>query len=98
MAQYTFETKKDTRSGFGAGMEYLSLNNPKVVALCADLIGSLKLEAFIKNSPERFFQTGIAEANMIGIAAGLAVVVTFHLLQHLQILVPVGYMTRFVNP
>ncbi|MEY4611830.1 MAG: hypothetical protein RL246_2149 [Bacteroidota bacterium] len=73
MAQYTFETKKDTRSGFGAGMEYLSLNNPKVVALCADLIGSLKLEAFIKNSPERFFQTGIAEANMIGIAAGLAV-------------------------
>jgi transketolase len=54
-------------------MEYLSLNNPKVVALCADLIGSLKLEAFIKNSPERFFQTGIAEANMIGIAAGLAV-------------------------
>lgn len=73
MAQYTFETKKDTRSGFGAGMEYLSLNNPKVVALCADLIGSLKLEAFIKNSPDRFFQTGIAEANMIGIAAGLAV-------------------------
>jgi transketolase len=73
MAQYTFETKKDTRSGFGAGMEYLSLNNPKVVALCADLIGSLKLEAFIKNSPERFFQTGIAEANMIGIAAGLAI-------------------------
>ena len=73
MAQYTFETKKDTRSGFGAGMEYLSMNNPKVVALCADLIGSLKLEAFIKNSPERFFQTGIAEANMIGIAAGLAV-------------------------
>ena len=73
MAQYTFETKKDTRSGFGAGMEYLSLNNPKVVALCADLIGSLQLEAFFKNSPERFFQTGIAEANMIGIAAGLAV-------------------------
>ncbi len=73
MAQYTFDTKKDTRSGFGAGMEYLSLNNPKVVALCADLIGSLKLEAFIKNSPERFFQTGIAEANMIGISAGLAI-------------------------
>ena len=73
MAQYTFDTKKDTRSGFGAGMEYLSLNNPKVVALCADLIGSLKLEAFIKNCPERFFQTGIAEANMIGISAGLAI-------------------------
>ena len=73
MALFTYETKKDTRSGFGAGMEYLSQNNPKVVALCADLIGSLKLEAFIKNSTERFFQTGIAEANMIGISAGLAV-------------------------
>ncbi|TBH73743.1 transketolase family protein [Aquirufa nivalisilvae] len=71
--KFTYETKKDTRSGFGAGMEYLSQNNPKVVALCADLIGSLKLEAFIKNSPERFFQTGIAEANMIGISAGLAI-------------------------
>lgn len=73
MSIYTFETKKDTRSGFGAGMEFLSLNNPKVVALCADLIGSLKLEPFIKNCPERFFQTGIAEANMIGIAAGLSI-------------------------
>ncbi len=73
MAFFTYETKKDTRSGFGAGMEYLSQNNPNVVALCADLIGSLKLEAFIKNAPERFFQTGIAEANMIGISAGLAV-------------------------
>ncbi|RVU26722.1 transketolase family protein [Sandaracinomonas limnophila] len=73
MAFFTYETKKDTRSGFGAGMEYLSQHNPNVVALCADLIGSLKLEGFIKNSPERFFQTGIAEANMIGISAGLAV-------------------------
>ena len=73
MSKYTYETKKDTRSGFGAGMEYLSLNNPKVVALCADLIGSLKLEPFIKNCPDRFFQTGIAEANMIGIAAGLSI-------------------------
>jgi transketolase len=54
-------------------MEFLSLTNPKVVALCADLIGSLKLEPFIKNCPERFFQTGIAEANMIGIAAGLSI-------------------------
>ena len=73
MALFTYDTKKDTRSGFGAGMEYLSLNNPKVVALCADLIGSLKLEAFIKNSPDRFFQTGIAEANMIGLSAGLSI-------------------------
>ena len=73
MKKYTNTGNKDTRSGFGAGMEYLSLNNPKVVALCADLIGSLKLEAFIKNSPERFFQTGIAEANMIGLSAGLSI-------------------------
>ena len=73
MSKYTYETKKDTRSGFGAGMEFLSLTNPKVVALCADLIGSLKLEPFIKNCPERFFQTGIAEANMIGIASGLSI-------------------------
>jgi len=73
MSIYTYETKKDTRSGFGAGMEFLSLTNPKVVALCACLIGSLKLEPFIKNCPERFFQTGIAEANMIGIAAGLSI-------------------------
>ena len=73
MSIYTYETKKDTRSGFGAGMEFLSLTNPKVVALCADLIGSLKLEPFIKNCPERFFQTGIADANMIGIAAGLSI-------------------------
>jgi transketolase len=73
MSIYSYETKKDTRSGFGAGMEYLSLTNSKVVALCADLIGSLKLEPFIKNCPERFFQTGIAEANMIGIAAGLSI-------------------------
>lgn len=73
MAFFTYDTKKDTRSGFGAGMEYLSQHNPNVVALCADLIGSLKLEGFIKNAPERFFQTGIAEANMIGISAGLAV-------------------------
>ena len=73
MSKYTYETKKDTRSGFGAGMEFLSLTNPKVVALCADLIGSLKLEPFIKNCPDRFFQTGIAEANMIGIAAGLSI-------------------------
>lgn len=73
MASFTFEHKKDTRSGFGAGMEYLSQHHPKVLALCADLIGSLKLDAFIKQAPERFFQTGIAEANMMGIAAGMAV-------------------------
>lgn len=73
MKKYTFTEKKDTRSGFGAGMQVLGQTNPAVVALCADLIGSLKLDAFIKENPERFFQTGIAEANMICIAAGLTI-------------------------
>jgi transketolase len=73
MKKYTYSEKKDTRSGFGAGLAELGKTNPNVVALCADLIGSLKLEAFIKNSPERFFQTGIAEANMIGLSAGLSI-------------------------
>jgi transketolase len=71
--KYTFTEKKDTRSGFGAGMQELGQTNPNVVALCADLVGSLKLDAFIKENPERFIQTGIAEANMIGIAAGLTI-------------------------
>src|SRR5690606_41254760 len=73
MKKYSYTEKKDTRSGFGAGMEVLGKTNPDVVALCADLVASLKLDAFIKNNPERFIQTGIAEANMIGIAAGLTI-------------------------
>jgi transketolase len=64
---------KDTRSGFGAGMTELGQTNENVVGLCADLIGSLKFDDFKKNHPERFFQIGIAEANMIGIAAGLTI-------------------------
>lgn len=64
---------KDTRSGFGAGLHELGKKNPNVVALCADLIGSLKMEEFVKEFPNRFIQTGIAEANMIGIAAGLTI-------------------------
>lgn len=72
MKKYTFTEKKDTRSGFGVGMAELGKTNPSVVALCADLVASLKLDAFIKNNPERFIQCGIAEANMIGVAAGLA--------------------------
>lgn len=63
---------KDTRSGFGAGLLEAGRLNPDVFALCADLIGSLKMGDFIKEFPERFVQTGIAEANMVGIAAGLA--------------------------
>jgi transketolase len=64
---------KDTRSGFGAGLLELGKTNPEVVALCADLTGSLKMDAFAEAFPERFFQTGIAEANMMGMAAGLTI-------------------------
>ena len=73
MKKYTFTEKKDTRSGFGAGLAELGDKNENVVALCADLIGSLKMEAFIEAHPERFVQVGIAEANMMGIAAGLTI-------------------------
>ena len=64
---------KDTRSGFGAGLTELGRDNPNVVALCADLTGSLKMNEFKNENPERFFQVGIAEANMIGIAAGMTI-------------------------
>ena len=64
---------KDTRSGFGAGLTQLGKSNPNVVALCADLTGSLKMNDFKANHPERFFQVGVAEANMIGIAAGMTI-------------------------
>ncbi|MBC7487098.1 MAG: transketolase family protein [Cytophagaceae bacterium] len=73
MKKYTFTEKKDTRSGFGDAMTELGKTNPNVVALCADLTGSLKLEKFQQLYPERFFQVGIAEANMISIAAGLTI-------------------------
>lgn len=72
MKAFEVQNHKDTRSGFGAGLEELGKTNDKVVALCADLTGSLKMNAFADNHPERFVQTGIAEANMIGLAAGLA--------------------------
>jgi len=73
MKTYSYTEKKDTRSGFGAGLAELGRTNPNVVALCADLIGSLKMDAFKNENPERFFQVGIAEANMMGIAAGLTI-------------------------
>jgi len=73
MKKYINTGNKDTRSGFGAGLTELGQKNEKVVALCADLIGSLKMDDFKKNHPERFFQVGIAEANMMGIAAGLTI-------------------------
>ena len=73
MKKYTYTESKDTRSGFGAGLLEAGQQNENVVALCADLIGSLKMNDFIKAFPERFFQIGIAEANMMGIAAGLTI-------------------------
>ena len=73
MKQYTYTEKKDTRSGFGAGLSALGKTNPNVVALCADFTGSLKMDAFAKDHPERFYQVGIAEANMIGMAAGMTI-------------------------
>ncbi|MFZ7170102.1 MAG: AAA family ATPase, partial [Bacteroidota bacterium] len=73
MKKFTYTEKKDTRSGFGAGLLEAGKANPNVVALCADLTGSLKMDAFEKAFPERFFQCGIAEANMMGIAAGMTI-------------------------
>lgn len=69
--QYDITGNKDTRSGFGDALTELGQENPNVVALCADLIGSLKMGDFKNNHPDRFFQMGIAEANMMGFAAGL---------------------------
>ncbi len=73
MKKHIDQGKNDTRSGFGAGLAELGRTNPNVVALCADLIGSLKMDKFIEENPERFFQIGIAEANMMCIAAGLTI-------------------------
>ncbi|MDX2003224.1 MAG: transketolase family protein [Chitinophagales bacterium] len=73
LKEITYKDMKDTRSGFGVGMLELGRNNENVVALCADLTGSLKLEEFKAEFPDRFVQAGIAEANMIGMAAGLTI-------------------------
>ncbi len=73
MANFPILDQKDTRSGFGAGLLELGKRDPNVVALCADLTGSLKMDAFAKAFPERFFQMGVAEANMMGVAAGLTI-------------------------
>ena len=71
--EYTYTEKKDTRSGFGDGLYEIGGKNKNVVALCADLTGSLKMNQFKNDFPERFFQVGIAEANMMGIAAGMTI-------------------------
>ena len=73
MNTYINQGDKDTRSGFGEGLTELGRKNNNVVALCADLTGSLKMGTFAKENPDRFFQVGIAEANMIGLAAGFAI-------------------------
>ena len=73
MKNIEIQDYKDTRSGFGAGLSELGKTNENVVALCADLTGSLKMDAFQADYPERFFQVGIAEANMIGMAAGFTI-------------------------
>ncbi|QDA61509.1 transketolase family protein [Hymenobacter jejuensis] len=73
MKEFPYSESKDTRSGFGAGLHELGKKNPNVVALCADLTGSLKMDAFKNDFPERFFQVGIAEANMMGLAAGMTI-------------------------
>lgn len=73
MQEVKYTEKKDTRSGFGEGLLEAGKQNEKVVALCADLTGSVKMDSFAKAFPERFFQVGIAEANMVGMAAGMAI-------------------------
>ena len=73
MDNYINTGNKDTRSGFGEGLTELGRKNPNIVALCADLTGSLKMQDFKKENPERFYQVGVAEANMMGIAAGLTI-------------------------
>jgi len=73
LQDYDLTIKSDTRSGFGAGLHELGKQNEKVIALCADLTGSLKMNAFKDAFPDRFYQCGVAEANMIGVAAGLSI-------------------------
>ena len=73
LSALTNQGNQDTRSGFGAGLLELGRTNPNVVALCADLTGSLKMDAFAAEFPDRFYQVGIAEANMMSMAAGMTV-------------------------
>ena len=97
MKIYNYTEKKDTRSGFGDGLTELGRTNQNVVALCADLTGSLKMNEFKKNHPERFFQVGIAEANMMGIAAGLTIGGKIPLLELLLIFLLEESMIKYAN-
>ena len=97
MKEYTYTEKKDTRSGFGDGLTELGLKNKDVVALCADLTGSLKMNEFKNNHPSRFFQVGIAEANMMGISAGLTIGGKFPLQELLLIFLLEEFMIKYGN-
>ena len=94
MTEYLNQGSKDTRSGFGEALLELGKQNPNVVALCADLTGSLKMDAFAAGFPDRFIQVGIAEANMICIAAGMTLAEKFPLPGLSQIFQQGGFMTR----
>ena len=87
----------DTRSGFGEGLLELGKENKNIVALCADLTGSLKMNAFKENFPERFIQVGIAEANMMGIAAGLTIGGKYHIQELLLIFPQEEFMIKLDN-
>ena len=97
MEKFTNTGDKDTRSGFGEGLTELGRTNNNVVALCADLTGSLKMNEFAKENPNRFIQVGVAEANMIGIAAGLTIGGKFLSQEHLQIFLLVEFMIKSDN-
>ena len=93
MKEYINQGSNDTRSGFGEGLTELGRTNPHVVALCADLIGSLKMQKFIDENPTRFFQVGIAEA----LQQALLLEVKFLLQEHLPIFQQEGFMIKFAN-
>ena len=97
MIKFINQGDKDTRSGFGEGLTELGRKNSEVVALCADLTGSLKMNTFADENPERFFQVGIAEANMMGLAAGLATGGKIPLLALLQIFQLEEFMIKLDN-
>jgi transketolase len=98
LKEITSTGNKDTRSGFGDGIVEAARKNENIVALTADLAGSLKLQQFMKEFPERFFQCGIGEANMMSIAAGLTIGGKIPTLLLLQISPRDEYMTRFASP
>ena len=97
MKKFINQGDKDTRSGFGEGLTELGRNNSEGVALCADLTGSLKMNSFADENPERFFQVGIAEANMMGLLQDWLLVERFLILVLLQIFQQVEFMIKLDN-